>query len=230
MVKSFKIKNPYRSDQEVKQDVYIGEDLTLDYSNSPWIALDTEYLSFNPLQDKLCVIQIASRENSGSESTRVEIIWVFCKEKASKLSQLLVEPKIEKLFHVYSSDVPRLERYLGERLRGKIFDTKVAAKIAWTNTTDYSMKHLVRMFCDPNFEQMDNEKGLNDWDIGPENWSNQQIYYMVQDVIYLDALREKLIEMAKRRGTFELLNEVMDTLPAISQLYKKGYNENVLSY
>lgn len=229
-IRAYKIKNPYRLDQELKQTVNIStNDLVLDYSDSPWVALDTEYLSFNTLQDSLCTIQIASKATPSSEDIRVEILYVYDSQPGENLKNLLQNDNIEKLFHVFSSDMPRIENYAGVRIKGKIFDTKVAARIAWTNTQNHGMKQLLRMFIDPYFEQKDTEL-LADWEVGPENWTDDQVYYMMQDVLYLDAMRIKIMRMAERRHKTELIEEVMTTIPAISELYKNGYSENLLGY
>lgn len=229
-VRAYKIKNPYRYDQDIKQTVHIsGPDLALDYSNSPWVALDTEYLSFNRLQDKLCTIQIASKAEPTSEEIRVEILYVYNSQAGDKLKALLQNPKIEKIFHVFTSDMPRIEDFIGARIQGKIFDTKVAAKITWTNTQNHGMKHLLKMYVNPMFEQKDTEL-LADWEVGPENWSDDQVYYMMQDVIYLDVLRNRILEMAGRRDKLAIIEEVMNILPTISELYRRGYSESVLSY
>lgn len=231
LTKSYKLKNPYRLDQDIKQEVLISdEDLQLDYTNSPWVAVDTEYLSFNPLQDKLCVIQIASKENVDAETLRVEVLYVYGKQPTQKMIDLMTNENIEKLFHVFSADMPRVSNFIGQDIKGKIFDTKVAAKIAWTNTSKHGMKEIIKMFVDPNFAQMDNENGLNDWEIGPENWSNDQVFYMMQDVVYLDILKKRILQMAERRGTIGLIDETMKVLPTIAKLYKSGFDEKVFGY
>jgi ribonuclease D len=231
-IKSFKIKNPYRPDQQITQEVSISDDLVYDYSNTPWVAVDTEYLSFNPKLDKLCVIQVASKETAESENLKVEILYVYdMKKPGEKLLEVMANENIEKIFHVFSSDMPRIEEFIGTGIKGKIFDTKVAAKIAWTNSKDHGMTKLVKMFADPNFEQVDNEKGgLNDWEVGPDNWTNEQVYYMAQDVVYLDVLRERILTMAERRGLKDLVLETMNVLPTISTLYSRGLDEKVLGY
>lgn len=224
--KTFKIKNPYRADQELRQEVSIGEDLHYDYTNVEWVALDTEYLSLDMYKDQLCVIQIASKLDG---VLRVEVVYVFNKPVSQKLSDVLTNPNIEKLFHVYSSDIPRLEKYIGTNIQGKIFDTKVAAKIAWTNSQSHSLKTLVKMFADPTYDQQDNMY-LGDWEVGPENWTNDQVYYMIQDVLYLDVLRTRIMDMAVRRGLDELVVQTMTILPTLSGLYARGYDEKVLAY
>jgi ribonuclease D len=226
ITKSFKVKNPYRADQEIRQEVSISEDLFYDYTNVEWVAIDTEYLSLDINKDKLCVIQIASKVDG---QLQVEIIYVFDKEPTQRLIDLLTNSNIEKLFHVFSSDMPRLEKFIGKKIEGKIFDTKVAGKIAWTNTQSHSLKNLIKMFADPNYDQKDNVL-LGDWEVGPENWTNDQVYYMMQDVLYLDVLRERILEMARRRGVEDLVLESMKTLPLISNLYLRGYSENVFAY
>jgi len=226
ITKSFKIKNPYRADQEIRQEVNISDDLVYDYDGVEWMAVDTEYLSLDMYRDQLCVVQVGSMKDG---VLRVEILPVYNKTAGEKLISVLINPDIEKLFHVYSSDVPRLEKFIGQRLGGKFFDTKVAARITWTNTQNHGMKSLLKMFVDPNFDQRDNIY-LGDWEIAPEEWSNDQVYYMMQDVLYLDALRKNILKMANRRGKKELVEEIMTTLPALSQLYLAGYKESVLGY
>lgn len=228
-IKSFKIKNPYRLDQEIKQEVSISEDIVYDYTTSPWISVDTEYLSFNHLQDKLCVIQIASKEKAESETQRVELIYVYEKQPTPKLIDLFQNRNIEKLFHVFSADMPRIEKFIGVEIMGKIFDTKVAARIAWTNSQEHGMNKLIKMFINP-FHTQQNGEELDDWEIGPENWSNEQIFYMMQDVVYLDALRQRILQMAERRGTTDLILQAMTAIPTITQLYKKGYTERIFGY
>ncbi len=225
--KTFKIKNPYRSDQELRQVVSVSDDLVYEYSNCEWIGVDTEYLSFDLYKDKLCVIQISSKDEMGN--LRIEEIYTFEKEPTQKIIDLFTNPNIEKIFHVFSSDIPRIEKYIKQSIQGKIFDTKVAAKIAWTNTQNYSMKMLIKMFVDPDYSQEDTEL-LGDWEVGPENWSNSQVYYMMQDVLYLDVLRERILAMADRRGKHELVKETMKILPQIAKLFASGYDEKVLTY
>ncbi len=228
-VKKFRMKNPYRLDDRVVQEVSVSLDLKYSYEECEWIGVDTEYLSFNYLQDKLCVIQISSKPK-GASNIRVELIYVFEKKVPEKLKLLMVNKNIEKIFHVFSSDMPRIENYIRGKVNGKIFDTKVAAKIAWTNTQNHGMDRLIQMFCDPDFGQKDNTSGLNDWEVGPENWTEDQIYYMAQDVLYLHVLKVRILEMAERRGWKDLVEASMSALPVVSELHKYGYTERVFGY
>lgn len=220
---NFKLNNPYNIEQKINLDINVSDKLEYDYSNCTWISIDTEFLSFNPLLDELCVIQIASViENK----PRVEVIYVYKKEVDIKLKELFTNKSIMKIFHRSNADAPRIEKYIGARIEGGIWDTYIGGKIAITNSQDHSMEFLIQYLIDPTFVKKKDVTSA-EWDRDPREWEEQQFIYAALDVIYLHPLMEKIRAVADRRGKKELLEEVMTILPTISELTKQGYNNNM---
>jgi|GEM_PF-7050416 len=238
--RKFKIRNPYKPDEFVTQELVVTATPTVDYSSVPWVAIDTEYLSFNPLIDQLCCIQIASPIADMPEKLAIETIWVYetlragkmsaeYNELLEKLAPILDREDIEVLMHVSTSDMPRLQKALGKKFQGKLFDTKVAGKIVQTNTGAWGMNDLISQLIDPKFTK-DPKLTTSQWDSEPETWSDNMLEYSLNDVIYLHPLKEALLRVAERRGTSGLVKDTMAIMPTVCDLFQKGYTENVLSY
>ncbi len=230
--KRFKVRNPYKADESYTQFVTAGEELFYDYSGSKWVAIDTEYLNLDLAHDKLCLIQIASKAED-SEGIRIEFIWTAGTgdqtETKQKLGALISRKDIEVIMHVATADLPRIEKYTGKELKGKLFDTKVAGKIILNNTRDHGMADIIAALIDPKFVKDKNTSG-SQWDLHPKYWQDKQFEYCMNDVLYLHALQERLLEIAERREKSELIGDIMKALPAICSLYHHGLDEKVLSY
>jgi ribonuclease D len=131
--------------------------------------------------------------------------------------------------HVATSDLPRLELFSDTKFKGKLFDTKVAAKIILTNTDKVGMDDLITQLINPKF-QKDRNITASLWDLDPEQWSDKMIEYAMNDVLYLHALRNSLENLAEKRNLSEVLEDSMEALPNVCQLYKYGYDASVLTY
>ncbi len=232
--KKFKLKNPYKPDENITQEVVVGTMPVFDYSDKPWVAIDTEFLNLNFAYDRLCTIQIASPTEEGKQ--QVEIIWVWEAVNSGQMDDLsnffkkLISNKdLEVLMHVSTADLPRIEKIAQTRLMGKIFDTKVAGKITITNQNNHGLNNLINYLVDPKFNK-DKEQTGSQWDAHPSRWSDKMVEYAMNDVVYLHPLKEKLIEIAKRRNLYPLVEESMYLLPTLAQLVKYGYDEKVLVY
>ncbi len=224
---SFKLKNPYKPDEKITQEVSISNKLQYDYSKSKWISVDAEFLGLNMCRDALCTIQIASSDLNDDLKQRVEIIYVYNQKIDPKLKKLL-ESNILKIFHVFSLDIPMLNKYLDIEIKGPVFDTKVAAKIVWTNCQLTNKTSLIKNFADPDFMNLE-ESGAK-WELEPEHWSNKMIEYASLDVLYLNSIRLKLEEMAKRRNRVEVLHKALEALPILGAVYEQGYDLSVYDF
>lgn len=200
-------------------EVLVGNDIQLDYNNVEWISVDTEFLSLNQLQDQLCVIQIGSFVQG---QYRVEILNVFNKKVEAKILELMLNEKIGKIFHYAKADVPRIEKFINNKLKGKIFDTYIAAKIILTNLADYSLEGLIQYLVDPKF-QKNKKLSESEWDLPFEMWEENQIIYAANDVLYLESIMNKIEIIAKRRNREIILNDVMEVTPKILELSNQGY-------
>lgn len=215
-----KINSPQNLEQKELIEIYTSNDLELDYSNCDFLAVDTEFLSLNTSNDKLCVIQISSILN---EQKRVEIISVFNSKPSEKLIELFTNNNIKKIFHYAKADLPRIEGFLGTKVNGEIFDTYIGAMIVLTNIYDYSLEGLIQYLIDPKFQKA-KKLSSSQWDLPIDRWSEDQIEYCAKDVVYLDTLMTKLQEVSKRRGSFELMEKTMSILRTTIELDKKGYD------
>lgn len=235
--KKFRLANPLRLDQSLSQEVVIGTTPFYDYSDSPWVAIDTEFLSLKLPYDQLCTIQIASPHPEDPQLQRVEVIWVWQRDNSAedtietqeKIAALLGRKDLEIIMHVSSADLSRLEKFANTELRGKVFDTKVGARIALTNTDRHGMDDLITNLIDPRFTK-DRRVTSAQWDAHPKYWEDKMIEYAMNDVIFLRALELRLTEIAERRGHGDLLQRTMATLPTVSALYRHGLDEHILGY
>jgi len=95
-----------------------------------------------------------------------------------------------------------------------VFCTKIASKLARTYTNRHGLKDLVQ-----ELEQVELDKSAQSSDWGnAANLSDEQLRYAANDVRYLLAARQKLIEMLKREERWELALNCFQCLPTIVSL------------
>ncbi len=224
-------------DSFLTQEAVFTEELTFDYSKIPWIAVDTEYLSFDLNQDRLCAIQLASPKEGAENELNIEVVWVWNslnpKSEAQnvvkeQLTRILARTDVELIMHVASADLPRLQIAAGVEFKGSVFDTKVASRILFSNSHEHGLVYLIQTLLDPKYNE--EKQNYTQLDLAPNQWDDKLVQYTVKDVFYLHALRERLLEVAKRRGQVSLIKHAMKTLPHLASLYQAGYTEKVLSY
>jgi len=236
LTRKFRIRNPFNPDEHYAQEVLISDSPQYDYTDSMWVAIDTEFLTLKVPYDRLCTIQIASPLPGNPQLQRVEIIWVWekllsgdTKELKDFLKSILKNKNLTILTHVFTADLTRLELLAGVAAKCQAFDTKVAAKIVMTNTDYHGMDDLITSLVNPMFTK-DRRVTSSQWDLHPSAWEDKMAEYAMNDVIFLKPLQDRLTEMAERRGKLELLQDTMAIIPTISALYRSGYDERVLGY
>lgn len=223
----FKVNNPYKPDELIQQEVIVSDKLHYNYTDTPWVSIDAEFLGLNLNRDALCSVQIASPDPDHKERQRVEILYTYNQLPDGNLIKLL-RSNTEKIFHVFSSDMPMLMKYTGQNINSPIFDTKVASKIVWTNSRSNSKTNLVISLVDPRYKKL--EEGDSRWELEPENWSDKMIEYAAKDVLYLHPVKLKLEKIAQDRQRLEILNESMKTLPTLAKLILQGYDLDVYHF
>lgn len=236
--KKFRLENPYKPDEKIVQDVIISDTPQYDYEGSPWVAIDTEFLTLDLPYDRLCVIQIAS-PGAADDEQRVEFVWVWeqvksghnLHKKVEKLLQSFFEREdLEVLMHVSTADLPRLAKLINEQeFQGKLFDTKAAARVVIRNTNRYGMDDLITNLVNPKFNKDKYITG-SQWDLQPAVWSDKMIEYAMNDVLYLHPLKIALERIALRRGLDHHLDVAMKALPMVNQLYLTGLTEQIFGY
>ncbi|MEP0761582.1 MAG: ribonuclease D, partial [Chloroflexota bacterium] len=94
---------------------------------SPLIAVDTESNSLFAYTERVCLVQLSTRE-------RDLIVDPLAVDDMSPLGDLLAEPAIEVIFHAAEYDIISLKRDFGFSF-ANLFDTMMAARVCgWDKT------------------------------------------------------------------------------------------------
>ncbi len=199
---------------------YYQGDLPDNLDLGPVVAVDGEMMGLNPHRDRLCLVQLSSGDGNAH--------LVHFNERnysAPNLKRLLSDPKVVKIFHVARTDVAVMRHWLGIKV-APVFCTKVASRLCRTYTERHSMKDLIKDVLGIEFTK--GVQQTSDW--GAETLSEEQKSYAADDVLYLHALREKLIELLQREGRMELAQACFDFIPYRSELDLGGWAEEMLGY
>ncbi len=143
------------------------------------LAVDTEFLREKTYHPKLCLIQMATRDE-------VVAIDPLALDDLSLVKDLLEDENITKIFHSCSQDLEVLKYTLDAHVH-PIFDTQVAASfLGVRHQIGYS--NLVQSICDV---RLDKAESLTDWSKRPLD--KEQLRYAEDDVLYLPAIYDKLL-------------------------------------
>ena len=108
----------------------------LDFGNV--VAIDTETMGLNPLRDRLCLVQLSSGDG---EAHLVKINSPM--KPCPNLTALLENTNLTKLFHFARFDISSLS-YSITPVKGPIYCTKIASKLARTYTDKHGLRDLCR--------------------------------------------------------------------------------------
>jgi ribonuclease D len=175
-------------------------DLVRRLHNEPLIAVDTESNSLYAYREKVCLIQVSTRNQD----------WLIDPLELSDLSPLgplFADPDIEKVFHAAEYDIMCMKRDYNFKFNN-LFDTMFAARIIGLKT--FGLGSLLETYFNI---QVDKRYQRADWSLRP--MPAEQLRYAQQDTHYLPALRDLLLEMlieqdrlVEAKEVFALLTEV----------------------
>jgi ribonuclease D len=184
------------------------------------VAVDTETMGLVPHRDRLCLVQIAGVGPS------CHLVQMAPSPAASggflhapRLSAVLADPAVTKIFHFARFDVAVLLKSLGVVCR-PIYCTKIASRLARTYTDRHGLKDLCRELLGVDLSK---EQQSSDW--GAPGLSDDQLRYAARDVIYLHRLRDRLETMLEREGRRDLAQACFDFLPRRAELDLVGWPE-----
>jgi len=155
--------------------------------------LDTETADYNTSNPRVSLIQVLA-EPENLTGDRVYILDVLDKPELVTyfVDQIMVNPKIEKVFHNASYDL----RFLGKEQAKNVTCTyKLAQKItkAVLQVTDLKLKTLAAQLC--KFSNIDKEEQGSDW--GRRPLTKKQLEYAKMDPVYLAQVHHRLLEITK---------------------------------
>jgi ribonuclease D len=126
---------------------------------------------------------------------------------------------VEKIFHFARFDVAMCSRHLGVAIN-PVFCTKIASKLTRTYTDRHGLKDLTRELIGI---EMSKAQQSSDW--GAPVLSEAQLAYAASDVLYLHALKERLVTMLEREGRMDLARACFGFLPTRAALDLAGWDE-----
>lgn len=176
------------------------------------IAVDTETLGLNVHRDRLCLVQLSAGDGQAHL-----VKFAEARYQAPRLSALLADPKVEKLFHFARFDLAMLQRHLGV-VAAPVFCTRTASLLVRTYTDRHGLKDVCRELLGV---EISKQQQSSDW--GAPTLSDEQLAYAASDVLYLHQLRDKLMEKLERTGRTALAEKTFACLPTRAELDLAGW-------
>ncbi|AHA27397.1 Ribonuclease D [Candidatus Liberibacter americanus str. Sao Paulo] len=177
------------------------------------IAVDTETLGLVPRRDRLCVVQLSPGDGTA------DIIQISKDQKnAPNLEIMLSDRKREKIFHYGRFDIAVLLNKFGFVV-APVFCTKIASRLVRTYTNYHGLKDNLKEMLGV---EISKSKQSSEWDA--DVLSYEQLEYAASDVIYLHALRKKLIEKLEKLDRMHLANSCFDFIASRAELDLLGWD------
>ncbi len=171
---------------------YYKGDLPPEIQFKDSIAVDTETMGLDLHRDRLCLVQI------GDGKGNAYLVHIQPDTEPKNLKALLTDPAILKIFHFARFDVGKLKADLHIDC-APVYCTKIASKLFRPSQE----KHSLKVLCAQHLGiTLNKEQQMSDW--GVAELSEEQKEYAAGDVLYLHALKEKMDELLKREGRYEL--------------------------
>lgn len=165
-------------------------------AQSPYMAIDTEFMREKTYYPKLCLVQIAIEGE-------VAIIDPLGIHDISIIAPVLTDERIVKIFHASSQDIEILYHETGV-VPKPVFDTQIAAALLG-KTQQSSYASLVQAFCGVTLPKKDS---FTDWSRRPLR--DSQVEYAADDVVYLPQVYHRMIEELTAKGRLEWLDEAFE--------------------
>lgn len=169
-------------------------------AQSPFIAVDTEFMRENSYWPELCLIQIADAEEAAAVDPKMPGI-----DLAPLLELLVNNEEVVKVFHAGGQDIEIVYNLTGKTPH-PLFDTQVAAmalgqgeQIGYSNLVDAWLGKTI-----------DKGARFTDWSRRPLD--KRQIDYAIADVTHLAKIFPKMLEKLRATGRGLWLDQEMERL------------------
>ena len=178
------------------------------------IAIDTETLGLVPRRDRLCVVQLSPGDGTA------DVIRIRAGQtEAPNLEAMLSDTGRTKIFHYGRFDIAVLFQTFGVTTTN-VFCTKIASRLTRTYTDRHGLKDNLKEML-----EIDISKAQQSSDWAAETLSQAQLEYAASDVLYLHALRDKLMHRLVRDGRLEYAEACFQFLPTRAKLDLLGWEE-----
>ncbi|HAA78339.1 TPA: ribonuclease D [Candidatus Latescibacteria bacterium] len=163
------------------------------------IGLDTEFVWERTYYPQLGVVQISIGED------RCYLVDTLALDDYTALAGVLESSDVVKILHDSPQDLTILKRLTGASPRN-IFDTRIAAGFVGLRAS-LSLQDLTRFLLNLSLEKTETR---TDWLKRP--LSDKQVDYAIDDVRYLPAMREKLLDRAAKNGRLAWMQQELGEL------------------
>ena len=187
-------------------------DLPKEISFGTSVAIDTETMGLNPVRDRLCLVQLSAGDGD-SHLVQFDV----GKHTAPRLTALMKDADIVKIFHYGRFDIAMLRYYLGV-LAGPVYCTKIASMLARTYTDHHGLRDLCKDLLGIDISK---QQQSSDW--GAKELTKDQLEYAANDVLHLHLLRETLDDMLAREHRSHLATAAFAFLPIRAELDLAGW-------
>jgi ribonuclease D len=189
------LNNTGHGDQPV---LYVDTPAALDslcaqLADASWFALDTEFLREKTYYPKLCLLQIATPDV-------VACVDPLALDDLAPLLALLADRNITKVLHSARQDMEIFYHLTGSP-PAPVFDTQIAAPLLGL-ADQIGYANLVKEMLGVTLDKLHTRA---DWSLRP--LGEEQLRYAADDVIYLAALYQPLLERLQSHGRLEWLDE-----------------------
>ncbi|WP_029133223.1 ribonuclease D [Sedimenticola selenatireducens] len=167
-------------------------------AQSPWLALDTEFVREKTYYPQFCLLQISN----GDIAASVDPIQI---KELQPLLDLLYDENIVKVFHAGRQDL-EIFHHLWGRLPTPLFDTQLAASLLGLGD-QVGYGNLVEKLLNQSLE-----KGHTRTDWSRRPLDEAQLRYALDDVIYLGELYLTLKQRLQAEGREGWLRDDFDQL------------------
>ncbi len=164
-----------------------------------FVTVDTEFLRESTYYPKLCVLQMASTD----ESVVVDALAPGI--ELGPLFDLLADPRVVKVFHAARQDV-EICWHEAQMIPAPLFDTQVAAMVLGYGDS-ISYDQLVHRITG---DTLDKSSRFTDWTRRP--LSDAQLTYAISDVTHLRDVYRKLSVDLDQQGRADWLHDEMRVL------------------
>jgi ribonuclease D len=164
-----------------------------------YIAVDTEFLRDRTYWPRLCLVQIAGREEAATIDTLAADIDL------APLYDLMADRSVLKVFHAGRQDVEIFFHRMGS-IPEPLFDTQVAAMVCGFGD-QVGYEALVSKLVGA---RIDKSSRFTDWSNRP--LSQKQLRYALADVTHLRPAYEKIADSLAENGRTRWLDQEMDVL------------------
>ncbi|ARS25759.1 ribonuclease D [Sphingomonas sp. KC8] len=175
-------------------------DLVARLAQSPYVAVDTEFMRENTYWPDLCLIQIADEHEAAAIDPKAKGL-----DLTPLLDLLVNNEDVLKIFHAGGQDLEIVYNLTGKTPH-PLFDTQVAAMaLGMGEQVGYS--NLIESMLGI---KLDKGARFTDW--GRRPLDKRQIDYAIGDVTHLSAIFPKMLNRLRKTGRGQWLDQEMERL------------------